>query len=84
MAGTSINDAQALLRAKQKEINILKVRVRKARRQTDIFREKATKFQALYSQQQLVSERLMESIIMLRDARNLAHIEGDFPATLVM
>ncbi|KAH6903025.1 hypothetical protein BKA70DRAFT_1228184 [Coprinopsis sp. MPI-PUGE-AT-0042] len=74
--GVSTRNMQALIEAQQREISNLKSQAKKFQRRSDIFREKAITFRALYSQQQMVSEMLVESIVALRDRHNLTDNTG--------
>ncbi|KAH6913694.1 hypothetical protein BKA70DRAFT_1218596 [Coprinopsis sp. MPI-PUGE-AT-0042] len=74
--GTSVrevrrSDAQAMIEAQQR-ICELNSQAKKLQQQSDFFRKKAMTFRALYSQQQLVSEQLMSSIVQLRDRQSCA------------
>jgi hypothetical protein len=61
------SDAQAMIDAQHREIRDLTCQAKKLQQQSEFFRKKAMTYRALYSQQQMVSEQLMASIVQLRD-----------------
>ncbi|KAH6911260.1 hypothetical protein BKA70DRAFT_1220286 [Coprinopsis sp. MPI-PUGE-AT-0042] len=66
-------EMQTLIETQRRQIYELNSRSKKLQRRAEVFRDKAMTYRALYSQQQLVSEQLMSSIVQLRDLQNRPH-----------
>ncbi|KAH6888993.1 hypothetical protein BKA70DRAFT_1235160 [Coprinopsis sp. MPI-PUGE-AT-0042] len=69
-------EMQTLIETQRRQIYELNSRLKKSQRQAEVLRDKAMTYRALYSQQQLVSEQLMSSIVQLRDQQNRPRATG--------